>query len=111
LLSGSGRAGLTIRKVGFACRQARRRADFDVGIWLSSQDSLLTLVGSSNYGYRSAVRDLEVNLAIQTTSPELKQALSKELMHIREHATDRVNDALFQRSERKVGIINRFAAR
>ena len=83
----------------------------NAGIWLSSQSNLLTLIGSSNYGYRSAVRDMEVNLAIQTTSPELKQALNKELMHIREHAHDKVDDALFERPDRKVGIINRFAAR
>lgn len=83
------------------------------GIWLApkGEDPKLTLIGSTNFGHRSAVRDLEVNVAVQTTSPELRSALRKELVHIQEDAQDEVNDALFARPDRRVGPINRWAAR
>lgn len=71
----------------------------------------LTLIGSSNYGYRSAVRDVEVNAVVQTSSEELSSALGNELDNIRKHATDKVDDALFGRKDRKVGPINKIAAR
>lgn len=71
----------------------------------------LTLIGSSNYGYRSAVRDVEVNAVIQTSSDELQIALGNELDNIRKHANDKVDDALFERKDRRVGPINKLAAR
>ncbi|KAK9899372.1 hypothetical protein P389DRAFT_168340 [Cystobasidium minutum MCA 4210] len=71
----------------------------------------LTLIGSSNYGYRSAVRDVEVNAVIQTSSDELQIALGNELDNIRKHANDKVDDALFERKDRRVGPINKLAAK
>ncbi|KAL7010185.1 CDP-diacylglycerol--glycerol-3-phosphate 3-phosphatidyltransferase [Cystobasidiomycetes sp. EMM_F5] len=82
------------------------------GIWLSrgSQSPFLTSIGSSNYGYRSATRDIEINLVIQTSSQDLQKALQAEVESIVEHAVDKVDDELFERPERKVGFINRWAA-
>lgn len=71
----------------------------------------MTLVGSSNFGHRSAVRDLEVNLAVQTSSPALRSALAEELDNIHQYATDRVGEELFRRPDRHVGFVNRWAAR
>lgn len=71
----------------------------------------LTLIGSSNYGYRSAVRDVEVNAVVQTTSEELSTALGAEISNIRKHANDKVDDDLFKRKDRHVGPINKIAAR
>lgn len=60
-----------------------------------------TLVGSPNYGYRSAYRDLEAQVAIVTTNDVLQLALHDE------HATlfargERVSDATFAHSGRRV---------
>ncbi|ORY90148.1 hypothetical protein BCR35DRAFT_287375 [Leucosporidium creatinivorum] len=62
----------------------------------------LTLIGSSNYGNRSAQRDLEANLLVTTDAKPLQQQLGRELNEIRRYATDVVNDRLFERKGRKV---------
>lgn len=84
------------------------------GVWLSNgagQDPHLTLLGSSNYGNRSAVRDIEVNLAVQTSSEQLRRALGAEVSNIKQHASDKVDAELFKRKDRHVGWLNRLAAR
>lgn len=63
----------------------------------------LTLIGSSNYGRRSAERDLEANVLVTTFSPELRKDLQEEIVQIRSWATDVVDDKLFARKERRVG--------
>ena len=70
----------------------------------------LTLVGSSNYGRRSAERDLEANLLVTTFSPELRRALRAEVSHLREHALTQVNDELFERKDRRVPLGVKVAA-
>lgn len=69
----------------------------------------LTLIGSSNYGQRSATRDLEANLLVVTTSSELRNDLKEEVLGLRHFAAGGkggneglVNSALFARKERKV---------
>lgn len=62
----------------------------------------LTLIGSSNYGNRSAQRDLEANLLITTDAKALQRQLGKELSEIRRYATDVVDQRLFERKNRKV---------
>lgn len=62
----------------------------------------LTLIGSSNYGRRSASRDLEANVLVTTDAADLQHRLKAELDGIRAHATDQVGEALFARKERKV---------
>ncbi|KAK4055148.1 CDP-diacylglycerol--glycerol-3-phosphate 3-phosphatidyltransferase [Microbotryomycetes sp. JL201] len=66
------------------------------------QRPCLSLIGSSNYGRRSASRDLEANVLIQTTSRDLSLELKREVESIREYAVDRVNDRLFAKKDRKV---------
>ncbi|KHN76448.1 CDP-diacylglycerol--glycerol-3-phosphate 3-phosphatidyltransferase, mitochondrial [Toxocara canis] len=50
------------------------------GLWIESKESRLsaTLVGSSNYGYRSVHRDLEAQLLIVTSNEHLKSRLHSE---------------------------------
>lgn len=62
----------------------------------------LTLIGSSNYGRRSASRDLEANVLVTTRSDTLRRELGAELREIRRFATDEVNQRLFERKARKV---------
>lgn len=71
----------------------------------------LTLIGSSNYGRRSAERDLEANVLITTFSHELRQDLQKEIMGIRKYAVTKVDDALFERKDRQVHWGVKVAAR
>ncbi|GAA5910576.1 CDP-diacylglycerol--glycerol-3-phosphate 3-phosphatidyltransferase [Sporobolomyces salmoneus] len=71
----------------------------------------LTLIGSSNYGSRSATRDLEANVLITTQSYGLRKQLEKELKAIRKDAGDVVDEKLFERKERKVGWGVRVAAK
>uniref|UniRef100_A0A158R4G8 CDP-diacylglycerol--glycerol-3-phosphate 3-phosphatidyltransferase n=1 Tax=Syphacia muris TaxID=451379 RepID=A0A158R4G8_9BILA len=49
------------------------------GLWISStsSDIAATLVGSSNYGFRSLKRDLELQLLIVTNNEKLKTQLNK----------------------------------
>jgi CDP-diacylglycerol---glycerol-3-phosphate 3-phosphatidyltransferase len=62
----------------------------------------LTLIGSSNYGNRSAQRDLEANLLVTTDAKPLQQQLGRELSEIRRYASDVVDERLFERKGRKV---------
>ncbi|KAH9819676.1 hypothetical protein DFH28DRAFT_1080257 [Melampsora americana] len=71
----------------------------------------LTMIGSSNYGRRSAERDLECNLLIvdQSLEKRFSDELRKELMGIREFALDLVGEDLFRRDERKVHLAVKIA--
>ena len=71
----------------------------------------LTLIGSSNYGSRSATRDLEANVLITTQSLQLRKQLETELKRIRNDAVDVVDEALFERKDRQVGLGVRIAAK
>ncbi|SGY17357.1 BQ5605_C015g07759 [Microbotryum silenes-dioicae] len=71
----------------------------------------LTVIGSSNYGSRSASRDLEANVLLTTSSPRLRKALGKELEALRSYAVDVVNEELFERKDRVVPWGVRIAAK
>lgn len=76
------------------------------GIWYtppSHTSPTHTLLGSSNFGSRSALRDLECTLLIETepTSP-LSTQLKQELQALHSHATQPVDDQLFARPDRRV---------
>lgn len=74
----------------------------------------LTLIGSSNYGRRSAALDLEANVLVTTTSFPLRKALERELDLIRADAKGEqqvVSAALFEREERLVPLGVRYAAK
>lgn len=62
----------------------------------------LTLIGSSNYGNRSASRDLEANLLVTTDARGLQKQLGGELKGLREFAKEEVGERLFKRRERRV---------
>lgn len=70
----------------------------------------LTVIGSSNYGRRSTVRDVETNLLVTTTSPTLRAALAGEVDNLREW-TEPVDDATFAAPDRRVALGVKLAAR
>lgn len=81
------------------------------GIWLSSAENrpFATIVGSSNYGPRSAKRDIEVNALVMTKNKALQEQLKAEVEHIQKDAVT-VNDDTFEQEDRKVGWGVRLAA-
>ncbi|KAH8928885.1 hypothetical protein BT69DRAFT_1256954 [Atractiella rhizophila] len=83
------------------------------GIWLSPSNGnpFLTLVGSSNYGRRSATRDLEANLLLLTLNEGLRRSLRSEVENIRKYATVTINEELVARPERQVHWGVQIAAR
>ncbi|CAO4360947.1 unnamed protein product [Caenorhabditis nigoni] len=48
------------------------------GLWTEHDNKIMTLVGSSNYGYRSVHRDLEAQVMVVTTDPNLMGRLREE---------------------------------
>lgn len=54
------------------------------GLWITnpSNDSFATIIGSSNFGYRSMFRDLECNFAILSRSKQLHSAFDTERSNI-----------------------------
>lgn len=48
------------------------------GIWMQKGEELATVLGSSNYGYRSVHRDLEAQILLVTRNDGLKKRLSEE---------------------------------
>ncbi|GAA5991383.1 hypothetical protein JCM10908_003286 [Rhodotorula pacifica] len=62
----------------------------------------LTLIGSSNFGSRSAARDLEAGVLVTTQNSTLRWALENEVRLIRKFADVLVERSLFQKPDRKV---------
>ncbi|XP_065315522.1 CDP-diacylglycerol--glycerol-3-phosphate 3-phosphatidyltransferase, mitochondrial-like [Gordionus sp. m RMFG-2023] len=74
------------------------------GLWLYSaleRYPAFTIFGSSNFGYRSVHRDVELQIAVFTTNTKLKRKLHKELDNIIEY-TSEVNEQTFLVEERKI---------
>jgi CDP-diacylglycerol--glycerol-3-phosphate 3-phosphatidyltransferase len=76
----------------------------------TSSDPVVSLVGSSNYGPRSATRDLEINLLVVTSNAGLRGRMREELRRIRE-PTEFVDASVFERKDRKVKWGVKVAAR
>ncbi|CAG8534918.1 9627_t:CDS:2 [Funneliformis mosseae] len=70
----------------------------------------LTIIGSSNYGYRSTERDLEAQAILITNNIQLRKKIHEELEHISEY-TEEVTKETFQKSNRKVPYLVRVATR
>ena len=60
---------------------------------------IATLIGSSNFGYRSVERDLEAQLTIVTKDENLQKALHNEQKHLFESA-EKVTEETFSQPER-----------
>ncbi|GAA5846878.1 hypothetical protein JCM9279_004478 [Rhodotorula babjevae] len=72
----------------------------------------LSLVGSSNFGARSATRDLEAGVLVTTHSTQLRWALEGEVRRIRAWCKGGdVTQQLFERDDRKVPWLVKVAAR
>ncbi|OTF69049.1 hypothetical protein BLA29_007928 [Euroglyphus maynei] len=56
------------------------------GIWLQTSEYYLTMVGSTNFGYRSVYRDNEAQLVIVTKNDQLKKKFQSEFDHLIEHS-------------------------
>ncbi|KAJ3290098.1 CDP-diacylglycerol--glycerol-3-phosphate 3-phosphatidyltransferase [Rhizoclosmatium sp. JEL0117] len=82
------------------------------GIWISEKgkNPHMTIIGSSNYGYRSFSRDLEAQVVIRTNNPDLQRRLGENLLRMQGYAT-RVDEKNFLSAERKPGLFVRIAAR
>ena len=91
LLARRGAGGVSLREYG------RRGWQFHAkGLWLSppsdddadgaDSDPVATLVGSSNYGVRSARRDIEAQLAVVTRHAGLRDSLRREWDALTAHA-------------------------
>jgi CDP-diacylglycerol--glycerol-3-phosphate 3-phosphatidyltransferase len=88
------------------------------GLWITfpstsaekgkEEDPSLTVIGSSNYTKRSYELDLEANVIITTSDPGLRKRLGEEVKWLGEHAKP-VDEAEFEKPERKVGINVRLA--
>ncbi|GAA5860274.1 hypothetical protein JCM8547_003449 [Rhodosporidiobolus lusitaniae] len=78
---------------------------------LAPSPPFLTLLGSSNYGSRSASRDLEATLLVTTHDKGLRWELERECRRIREFAVERVGRGTWERDERRVPWGVRWAAR
>ncbi|KAI6237060.1 CDP-diacylglycerol--glycerol-3-phosphate 3-phosphatidyltransferase [Aphelenchoides besseyi] len=83
------------------------------GIWIEPRDSTewsATVIGSSNYGYRSTNRDLESQLLICTKNDKLRREMAEERRHLMEFAT-KIESSTFERADRYVPIWVRIFAR
>ena len=106
---------LSARREGVSLREFNRPGwQFHAkGLWLwppggaDVEAPVATLVGSSNYGVRSAARDVEAQLAVVTTHAGLRAALQREWLQLSEHAPP---VALPQLAARAAGVGARLAA-
>ncbi|KAI6199767.1 CDP-diacylglycerol--glycerol-3-phosphate 3-phosphatidyltransferase [Aphelenchoides besseyi] len=76
------------------------------GIWIEPRDStewFATVIGSSNYGYRSTNRDLESQLLIFTKNDKLRREMAEERQNLMEFAT-KIESSTFERADRYVPI-------
>jgi len=62
-----------------------------------------TVVGSPNLGRRSVDRDLESAVVLLTRHPGLQHALAEERRRLFEVHTETIDDAVFERPDRKIG--------
>ncbi|KAK0162344.1 hypothetical protein PV327_008689 [Microctonus hyperodae] len=70
------------------------------GLWYTlpnQKQPSLTLIGSSNFGYRSVKRDLETQIAIVTKNARLQNALEEEYERIYRNSEAVTRNWLFQR--------------
>lgn len=69
----------------------------------------MTLIGSSNFGFRSRQRDLEAQLFLMTLEPSLRRKLQEETDLLFLHG-QRVHRTLFLDPDRSGGPVSLFAA-
>ncbi|ODV90214.1 hypothetical protein CANCADRAFT_24094 [Tortispora caseinolytica NRRL Y-17796] len=81
------------------------------GIWATAGDEnpVLTLIGSSNYTMRSHSLDLESNVVLMTSDPELQRSMRAEVDKLTKHCT-LVTDEHLQQEERAVPASTRVVA-
>ncbi|PRW60278.1 CDP-diacylglycerol--glycerol-3-phosphate 3- mitochondrial [Chlorella sorokiniana] len=80
----------------------------DSGRWAAPA---VTSVGSSNYGWRSLRRDLELNFLVVTRNPQLQQALGREVELLKSHCQEVLGDAHFRAPGRRATAAARLAVR
>ncbi|KAJ1978845.1 CDP-diacylglycerol--glycerol-3-phosphate 3-phosphatidyltransferase [Dimargaris xerosporica] len=76
------------------------------GLWFylgQQPDPAITVIGSSNYGYRSIRRDLEAQMTLFTDNTELRAALGREVQRLNRH-TQVVTDQTFGHPLRRVPL-------
>ncbi|CAI5451680.1 unnamed protein product [Caenorhabditis angaria] len=80
------------------------------GLWMQWGNWIATLVGSSNYGYRSVYRDLEAQIMIVTQDEVLKNRLISEKNNIFEYSSI-VDASVLRKPEYHVPSLVRFLSR
>eukprot|EP00743_Colponemidia_sp_Colp-15_P009810 GILK01010746.1.p1 GENE.GILK01010746.1~~GILK01010746.1.p1 ORF type:complete len:459 (-),score=38.28 GILK01010746.1:34-1410(-) len=83
------------------------------GMWVyhgADSNPSLTLLGSSNFGYRSLERDLECEVQLSTTCPKLQQRLQEEKERLFSNSQI-VSSELFSHAERRVPLWLQWATR
>jgi len=81
------------------------------GVWIvDSTDYVATLMGSSNYGYRSIHRDLEAQILLVTRNEKLKHRLNEERQRLFEWS-QLVDSATFRQADHHVPRWLRYLAR
>ncbi|XP_041364721.1 CDP-diacylglycerol--glycerol-3-phosphate 3-phosphatidyltransferase, mitochondrial-like [Gigantopelta aegis] len=76
------------------------------GLWYYLPNNNLpsmTMIGSTNFGYRSVYRDLECQLAVVTENPQLAEQLREEHARLYQSSVPVTSD-LFQRRDRHVPL-------
>ncbi|CAJ0635933.1 5499_t:CDS:2 [Entrophospora sp. SA101] len=83
------------------------------GLWYyfnNNKYPSLTLIGSSNYGYRSIKRDLELQNILITSNKNLQNLLHKELKNINKF-TQQVTNETFKSKDRKIPLLVKIATK
>lgn len=75
------------------------------GLWYYTESAYpcLTMIGSPNFGQRSVDRDLESQLVLLTSNPELQAKLHQECQYLYKDAL-KTTLQVFKQEERKVGV-------
>uniref|UniRef100_A0A8R1DLP9 CDP-diacylglycerol--glycerol-3-phosphate 3-phosphatidyltransferase n=1 Tax=Caenorhabditis japonica TaxID=281687 RepID=A0A8R1DLP9_CAEJA len=80
------------------------------GLWIEKGNETTTLIGSSNYGYRSVHRDLEAQVLVITSDNELVTRLNQEKNRLFEHSS-LLDAAALQKPEHYTPFLKQMAAR
>ncbi|EFO90784.1 CRE-PGS-1 protein [Caenorhabditis remanei] len=80
------------------------------GLWAEHHNQIMTLIGSSNYGYRSVHRDLEAQIMVVTKDPKLVERLREEKNRLFEYSS-LLDMAALQQPEHHIPPIVRVISR
>ncbi|KJH53423.1 phospholipase D domain protein [Dictyocaulus viviparus] len=80
------------------------------GLWIETATQTATLIGSSNFGYRSVDRDLEAQVLLVTSNERLREQLREERAHLFDF-TSILDEVTFKRGDHHIPAVVRILAR